>query len=123
MSQINNLPKIQNLQNVHDKYKNIPKPYMDVAEGMETQFTNHLLNEMRKTIPSSTPESSATKLYKSLQDAERAQMMAKSQSGIGVKDLVLDQIYPQHMRVDKSKHANVKMYKETQKQPTGASHE
>ncbi len=31
-------------------------------------------------------------------DDERAKLMAKSNSGLGVKDMVLDQIYPQYKR-------------------------
>ena len=48
VNQIKNIPPIRNQQT--DKYKNVPKEYMQVAEGMESQFTNHLLNEMRKSV-------------------------------------------------------------------------
>ncbi len=99
LSQIKNTPQIHLRQNVQqDKYKNVPKPYMQVAEGMERQFTNHLLTQMRKTVDSSEPESNAEKIYKSMLDDERANLMAKSNSGLGVKDMVLDQIYPQYKR-------------------------
>ena len=98
MSKISTAPQIQNPKIVNEKYKNVPKPYLDVAEGMESQFTNHLLNEMRKTVHSSTPESSASRVYKSLLDQERADMMAKSDSGVGVKDVVLEQILPAHLK-------------------------
>lgn len=112
MSQIKSLPNIHRPNITQDKYKNVPKAYMDVAEGMEAQFTNHLLTQMRKTAPSVNPESQATKVYKSLLDSERSDMMAKTSSGIGVKDLVLDQIYPTHMRQENnSLHDKIKMYK------------
>ena len=122
MKSINNTPNFNNSVNRHnaDKYKNVPKEYLQVAEGMEEQFTNHLLGEMRKTIKSTTPESQATKVYKSLLDNERAQMMAQSNTGIGVKDLVLDQIYPKHRRVNPQE--TVKMYKQNNSQGEG-SHE
>ncbi|MCO4753888.1 MAG: rod-binding protein [Bacteriovoracaceae bacterium] len=88
------------------KYENVPKEYMDVAQGMETQFINHMLNEMRKTVKSSEPDSSASKYYKGLVDHERAKIMATTDNGIGLKDVILDQIYPKHMRVGMpSKHA------------------
>lgn len=74
------------------------KPYEDVAEGMEANFTSYMLAEMRKTIPKETPDSSATNYYNSLLDSERAQLMAKSESGLGVKKVILDQIVPQHMK-------------------------
>lgn len=122
MSSIKNIPNIHNpstRKQQADKYKNIPKPYMQVAEGMEEQFTNHLLGEMRKTVHSTEPDSQATKVYKSMLENERAKLMAQSSSGIGVKDLVLDQIYPQHRRV--SIQDSVKMYKQNHSQ--GESHE
>lgn len=77
---------------------NPTKPYQDVAEGMETSFTSHMLAEMRKTIPKESPDSSATEYYNSLLDYERAQTMAKSDSGLGIKKIILDQIVPQHMK-------------------------
>lgn len=74
------------------------KPYEEIAEGMESSFTSHMLAEMRKTIPKETPDSSATDYYNSLLDYERAQTMAKSDSGLGIKKVILDQIVPQHMK-------------------------
>jgi Rod binding domain-containing protein len=74
------------------------KPFEDVAEGMEASFTSHMLAEMRKTIPKETPDSSAMEYYNSLLDYERAQSMAKSDSGLGIKKVILDQIVPQHMK-------------------------
>lgn len=74
------------------------KPYEDIAEGMETSFTSHMLAEMRKTIPKETPDSSASEYYNSLLDYERAQLMAKSDSGLGVKKVILDQIVPANMK-------------------------
>ncbi len=74
------------------------KPYIDIAEGMEENFTSYMLAEMRKTIPKETPDSSAMDYYNSLLDSERAQLMAKSESGLGVKKVILDQIVPQHLK-------------------------
>jgi Rod binding domain-containing protein len=121
VSSIENIPQIHkpNIRQQHDadKYKNIPKPYMQVAEGMEEQFTNHLLGEMRKTVHSTAPDSQATKVYKSMLENERAKLMAQSSSGLGIKDLVLDQIYPKHRRV--SAQNTVKMYKQNNSQGEG----
>jgi Rod binding domain-containing protein len=74
------------------------KPYEEIAEGMETSFTSHLLKEMRDTIPKESPDSSAMEYYNSLMDYERAQLMAKSDTGLGVKKVILDQIVPTHMK-------------------------
>ena len=117
MSQINNAPKIHHRQLVdqkRDKYSNVPKDYMRVAEGMEAQFTNHLLNQMRKTVHSVEPETQAGKMYKSMLDDERSKLMANSNSGLGIKDLVLDQIYPQYKQA--SNQQAVQMYKQNNSQ-------
>lgn len=74
------------------------KPFEDIAEGMEANFTSHMLAEMRKTVPKESPDSSAMEYYNSLLDYERAQLMAKSDSGLGVKKVILDQIVPQNMK-------------------------
>ncbi len=74
------------------------KPYEQIAEGMETTFTQHMLAEMRKTIPKEGQDSPAMDYYNSLLDTERAQLMAQSNTGLGVKKVILDQIVPQHMK-------------------------
>lgn len=74
------------------------KPFEDVAEGMEANFTSYLLQEMRKTVPKESPDSSSMDYYNSLLDYERAQLMAKSDSGLGVKKVILDQIVPMNMK-------------------------
>lgn len=100
MSPIDKTPTIHVTQQaLQDKYKYIPKGYMDIAQGMEKQFTNHLLAQMRKTVDSVEPDSQAKKIYKSMLDDERAQLMAESSTGLGVKDLILDQLYPKYRRV------------------------
>lgn len=74
------------------------KPFEDIAEGMEANFTSHMLAEMRKTVPKETPDSSAMEYYNSLLDSERSQLMAQSDSGLGIKKVILDQIVPQNMK-------------------------
>ena len=74
------------------------KPYEDIAEGMEANFTSHLLQQMNRTVPKDTPDSSTMDYYNSLLDTERAQLMAKSDSGLGVKKVILDQIVPMNMK-------------------------
>ncbi len=89
---------------VNPDIKSIPtrtnpvKPYEEIAEGMETSFTQHMLAEMRKSIPKETPDSPAMDYYNSLLEQERAQMMAKSDTGLGIKKVILDQIVPNHMK-------------------------
>jgi len=107
VSQINNIPPIQMPKHDPDKYKNVPKEYLQVAEGMESQFTNHLLNEMRKSVKA--PSGPAEGIYRSMLDAERSKLMAQTNTGLGIKDVVLREIYP---NFDKPNLGNVKMYKD-----------
>jgi Rod binding domain-containing protein len=74
------------------------KPYVEVAEGLETQFTNHMIEQMRRTIPRENDPSAAESYYESLMDNERAKTMAQSDSGIGLKRVILDQIVPAHLK-------------------------
>ena len=96
MKKVNNSTQIHFPKTQQDKFKNVPKPYMQVAEGMERQFTNHLLGEMRKTIDKTEARSNAERIYESMLDDERAKLMANSENGLGVKEVVLNQIYPQY---------------------------
>ncbi|HXH73716.1 MAG TPA: rod-binding protein [Bacteriovoracaceae bacterium] len=74
------------------------KPYEEIAEGMEANFTSHMLAEMKKTVPKETPDTPAMDYYNSLLDSERAQLMAQSESGLGIKKVILEQIVPAHMK-------------------------
>ena len=112
MSQINKLPNLhlKNQTGSTAKYKNVPKPYLDVAKGMERQFIGHMIQQMQSTVKSENPDSSSTKYYKSLMDSERAGIMADTKNGIGLKDIILDQILPQHMKQQANAKDVVKMY-------------
>ena len=74
------------------------KPYVEVAEGMERQFTNYLLEQMKKGIPRDGDSSSAREFYESQLDGEFAESMSKSDTGLGVKNVILEQILPQHLK-------------------------
>lgn len=90
--------KVSPNSQIQPQRTNPVKPYEEIAEGMEANFTSYMLAEMRKSVPKETPDSSAMDYYNSLLDSERAQLMAKSDSGLGVKKVILDQIVPQHMK-------------------------
>jgi Rod binding domain-containing protein len=91
-------PNIPPQQYVNHKGEKIPKAYMEVAKGMETQFINHMFNELRKTVQKNEPESQASQYYKSMQDYERSKILSGTDNGIGLKDMILDEIYPKHLR-------------------------
>jgi len=90
-----------------DFYKKALRPYEEIAEGMEANFTNHLLQEMKKTIPKDNPDSAPMDYYNSLMDSERSQLMAKSETGLGVKKVILDQIVPAHLKNKVNHPSNV----------------
>lgn len=74
------------------------KPFKDVAEGMETHFASHMIEEMRKSIPRENAPSSAQQYYESLMDYEHAKALAQSDTGLGIKKVILDQILPAHLK-------------------------
>tara|TARA_Y100000768_G_scaffold388543_1_gene385096 strand:+ start:9938 stop:10309 length:372 start_codon:yes stop_codon:yes gene_type:complete len=88
MTNINKLSHIQ--PQVVRKHQNVPKEVVQAAEAMEEQFANHLINEMRKSVGKES-KSSAEDFYNSLMDRERAKMLAKSDTGLGIKDVVIDE--------------------------------
>lgn len=97
---INNKPPPKPINNTAvDDRKYIPKPYQEVAESMEQQFAEFMLNQMNKAVEENGAEDSSGGMdyYKSIQTTERAKMMAK-QNNLGLQNVILDQIYPKRMR-------------------------
>lgn len=93
--------------------QNIPKPYLDVARGMEQQFIKYMIEQMKKTISKAEPESSALKFYNSLLNHHQSNIMAQKNEGLGLQKVILDQIYPAYKRNQKlSSDYGVKKYKE-----------
>lgn len=80
-----------------DEY--IPQDYKNVAEGMESQFAEYMIGEMKKTInkDEENPESQADEIYQGFLGTEQAKAMANGDR-LGIKKLILDQIYPEQMR-------------------------
>ncbi len=75
----------------------IPEPYKNVAEGMEKQFAEYMLEQMDNSIDRAEDGNSASDYYNSVMREERAEMMAKN-SELGLQKTILDQIYPERMR-------------------------
>ena len=98
------VPQIKNYNsnlknNISEKIvSEVPKEYKEVATGMESQFADFLISEMRKTINKDEPESSASDFYESMLDNEYAQIMSKTRGGLGLQKVILDQIYPQQSK-------------------------
>ena len=116
---------------IQDDSRFIPEPYKNVASGMEQQFARFMVEQMEKTVTRENPESQATAYYKSIVNQERAEAMSETGKGLGLKQMILDQIYPKHLRnqlaldnfnaqmnAQNLRQQKIKMY---QKQDTGAS--
>jgi Rod binding domain-containing protein len=116
---------------IQDDSRFIPEPYKNVASGMEQQFARFMVEQMEKTVTRENPESQATAYYKSIVNQERAEAMSETGRGLGLKQMILDQIYPKHLRnqlaldnfnaqtnAQNLRQQKIKMY---QKQDTGAS--
>ena len=93
--QNSNLPLPKPNTDVFYKGRRVPKEYMDVAQGMETQFINHMLEELNKSALNGEKDSFSEQYYKSLLNQERAKIMAATRGGVGLKDIILDQLLPQ----------------------------
>lgn len=63
------------------------------CDGMEALFINHMLSEMRKTVPKSgfLDGGRAEEIYTSLMDAELATHMAGA-GGLGLSTVLLEQL-------------------------------
>lgn len=112
----NNSVQMQNKKETYDKYKHVPKQVMEVAEAYESQFTNFLLNEMKKS--SQMDMGPAEKIYNSMLDEERSQMMAKTNTGLGIKDVVIRDLMQKmgHNNFGGSRGQQVEMYQKVNSQ-------
>ena len=102
----------------------VPRPYKDIAGGYETQFLKLMIDQMKKTVPENEQESTASEFYDDLLSGERAKIMAKQNEGMGLQELILDQIYPKRLRNEityKNFAENKKMH--NGKKPIGISDE
>lgn len=94
-TKIENLPANKHL---------IPKEYKEIASGMEKQFAEHMIAQMNSTI-GGEEKNSAEAYYEGLIDSERAQKMVDTNGGLGLQDMILDQVYPRRMRNETSFNA------------------
>lgn len=111
----------------YDKYKHVPKEVMKVAEGMESQFINHMINEMRKTVDKQQPMNQAERFYNSKLDEEYAKIMSETKSGLGLKEMIIEQLAPQYIRRENNfakSNEGLRVYKKQEVDSNeGGSHE
>lgn len=63
------------------------------AQGVEAMLVDHLLQEMRKTVPENEfmPANQGEKIFRQMLDSEYARILSES-GGIGIAELVLAQM-------------------------------
>lgn len=81
-----------------DRLRYVPSAYKKVAGELESQFNQLMLEQMGKTVDRTEEESTAESYYEALLTAERAKAMSAGEKGLGIKKMVLDQIYPKRLR-------------------------
>jgi len=90
-NQINLSPEILRAQaQVNQQQREV----REVAQGMESIFLKHLVDQMRTTIPEtkgSIRNSNAEKIYRSMLDDEYVKSWSKG-GGIGLADLIVRQL-------------------------------
>ena len=73
-------------------------PYRKVAKKMEENFLNFLIEKMRQAAPLTEDKSTSMSYYKGLLDQQRAKIMADSNGGVGIQDVILRQIAPERYK-------------------------
>ena len=101
------LNKFVNTISRKENYQYVPKEFKQIAKSMEQQFIEHMLQQMEKTSGTDS-DSTADNYYKGLQRTERAEMFSQLSGEGSLKDLILDQIYPEKYRNQISYDAFVK---------------
>lgn len=72
---------------------------------MEEQYINNMLQELEKSNPSTQTDDSSMSYYKSLLRGERAKIMSQTENGLGIKDIILEEIYPNFKQQVPANHA------------------
>ncbi|MGB0452791.1 MAG: hypothetical protein ACPGJV_03680 [Bacteriovoracaceae bacterium] len=76
----------------------IPEDYKKAAESQERAFTQYILKEMNKSTVNNREQSPAEQMFKSWQIEEQAKKMSASDSGLNVKNVILEEMYPRYLR-------------------------
>lgn len=69
------------------------KQLNEVANGMEEQFANLLIKEMKKSVDKTEDGSTAMQIYESMLDQEYARILAQ-QGQLGLSDVIVKQLAP-----------------------------
>jgi Rod binding domain-containing protein len=81
-----------------DSTRFVPDEFKKVARELESQFSELMLTEMNKTADPAEEVSSAENIYSELLTTERAKTLSENKGGLGLQNMILDQIYPKRLR-------------------------
>lgn len=76
----------------------IPKKYKTFAKGMEQQFAKYMVEQMNKTVLKEKSSSPGSDYYNDLLANEYTKNLSEHNNGLGIQDIILDDIYPKKMR-------------------------
>jgi len=96
----------QKTHSLNFQKKQLEDPYQKVAKKMEENFLNFLIEKMRQAAPTSEDKSTSMNYYKGLLDQQRAKIMANTNGGVGIQDVILRQIAPQRYKAHSIKQAS-----------------
>ena len=92
-----------------DSRQYIPKKYKDLASGMEKQFAKYMVEQMTKDVQMTDKNSPSGDYYQDILVEEYTKKLSDSGNGLGIKDIILDDIYPKKFR----NPSNLKAYNDT----------
>lgn len=90
--------------------KYIPESHIKAAKGMEKQFLEYMVQQMKKTVDKTKEPSTAMNYYDSVLTEKHTQALSDTDGGLGLREMILDQIYPEHMRTE----ANLRQHQQRQ---------
>jgi Rod binding domain-containing protein len=82
----------------------IPDEEKQFARQLEQQYVEYLVKKMQENT-GQTINTTGGRHYQDLLNTERAKMLTQSNGGLGIQDMVLDQIYPKKFRNPESLNA------------------
>jgi hypothetical protein len=78
----------------------IPKIVSEIAENAEAQLFKTMFDQMNQSARGEKSLSTSEDFFQSLLNDEQAKLYSQQNNGKGLQKVILDQIYPDHLRND-----------------------